>query len=118
MTFRPYQLTTLVIGAVIAGMIFYMVRRDKVHIRHTFWWVAVGAGSLVLGAFPRISDRIADTLGIGYPPILLLTVGLGMALIKILTVDLEISNLERKVRRLSQRLAILDGEDRPREKEK
>ena len=117
MAFRTYQLSTLAIGAVIAGTIFFLVRRDKVHIRHTFWWVAVGAASLVLGAFPRISDKIANVLGVGYPPTLLLTVGLGMALIKILTVDLEISNLERKIRRLSQRLAILDGEDGP-QKEK
>ncbi len=116
MVFRPYQMTTLAIGAMIAGGIFFLVRRDKVHIRHTFWWVAVAAASLLLGAFPRISDRIADLLGVGYPPILLLTVGLGMALIKILTVDLEISSLERKVRQLSQRLAILEGGDPPREK--
>jgi hypothetical protein len=113
MHFRPYQLTSLTLGVLIAGTIFYLVRRDRVHIRHTFWWAAVAVGALVLGGAPRIVDWIAPRLGVKYPPVLLLTVGFGLALIKILTMDMERADLERKVRRLSQRLAILEGDEKP-----
>ena len=104
-------MTSFVIGVIIAGVILYLVRKDRVHIRHTFWWVAVALASLVLGAFPPIVDWIAVQLGIRYPPILVLIVGLGLALIKILINDMENSDLEKNIRRLSQRLAILEAKE-------
>jgi len=110
MAFRSYQLTSLTIGLLIALLIFLLVRRDRVHIRHTFWWAAMASAAIVLGAFPRIIDWVAIRLGVNYPPVLLFTVAFGLALIKILYMDIERADLERKVRRLTQRLAILEGE--------
>jgi hypothetical protein len=41
---------------------------------------------------------------------LLIVVGLGFGLIKMLTMDLKLSEQERNIRSLTQRLAILEGE--------
>ena len=112
MLFKTYQWTSFLIGVFIAAAIFYLVRKDRMHIRYAFWWTSVAVASLALGAFPPIVDWVADKLGVAYPPVLLLTVAVAMTLIKILTMDIERSDLERKIRRLSQRLAILEGEDR------
>jgi hypothetical protein len=47
-------------------------------------------------------------MGVSYPPILAVVVGLGLVLIKMLTMDVERSRQERKIRRLTQQLAILE----------
>jgi len=53
-------------------------------------------------------------LGIHYPPTLLIVIGMGLILIKMLTMDLKRSEQERKIRALTQRLAILESEIPPR----
>ena len=64
----------------------------------------------ILGSLPWIVDFVSTKLGIAYPPILLMIVGMGFLLVKMLTMDIERSEHERKIRILSERLAILEGE--------
>ncbi len=52
-------------------------------------------------------------LGVSYPPILAIVLGFGMLLIKILTMDVERSRQERRIRRLAQRLAMLEAQAPP-----
>lgn len=106
----PLQWTTALLGLGIAGAILLLIRKDSLHVRHSIWWFAVAAGSVLLGFFPRLVDKIGVLLGVHYPPVLFLTLCLGMILIKILTMDIERSEQERTLRRLTQRLAILEGE--------
>ena len=51
----------------------------------------------------------ATALGITYPPTLLLVLALGLASIWALMADLERSEQERRLRRLFQRLAVLEA---------
>jgi hypothetical protein len=106
----PMQWTTAILGVVIAGIIVALVRSDQIHIRHSVWWLIVAAGSVILGFFPRIMDVVGLLLGVHYPPILFHTLVLGMILIKVLTMDIERSRQERALRRLTQRMAILETE--------
>ena len=104
-----YQLTSTFIGLAIAGSILYLVRRDHLHGPYAFWWLCVAAIVVILGFFPRIFDIIARWVGVNYPPILAIVLGLGLILIKMLTMDLERSRQQRKIRRLAQRLAMLEA---------
>lgn len=103
-----YQWTSTIIGVGIAACILYLVRRDRLHGPYAVWWLLVAAGGVLLGLFPRIIDHLATLLGVNYPPVLALTLGLGMVLIKMLTMDIHRTNQERKLRRLAQRLAMLE----------
>jgi len=47
---------------------------------------------------------------VSYPPVLAIVLGFALLLIKILTMDLERSRQERMIRRLTQRLAILEAQ--------
>ncbi len=105
-----YQLTSAVLGLLLAGIILWLIRRDHLHSRHALWWLLVALIVMLLGIFPRLIDFLASQLGVNYPPTLLFILGLGMILIKVITIDLHQSNLERKMRRLAQKLAILEGE--------
>lgn len=93
----------------IAGGILYLVRRDRIHGSFALWWIVVAACVALLGFFPRLADHVAPLLGVSYPPILFVVAALGLLLVKMLTMDLERSRQERKLRRLIQRLAILEA---------
>ncbi len=104
----PLQWTTAALGLAIALIIIILIRKDTLHVRHSIWWLVIAAGSLIFGFFPRLVDSMGVFLGVYYPPILFLTLALGMILIKILTMDIERSRQERALRRLTQRMAILE----------
>lgn len=106
-----YQLTSTILGFFIAGIIFWLIRRDLLHSRHATWWLVVAISIVLLGIFPTTIDWLATHLGVHYPPTLIFVLGMGFILIKVIAIDIHQSALERKVRRLAQRLAILEAED-------
>jgi hypothetical protein len=103
-------LVSAIIGFALAGTILYLVRRDHLHGSYALWWLAVAAATLVLGVFPPVVDQLGHLIGINYPPILPIIVGMGFILIRMLQMDVDRSRQERALRRLTQRIAILDQE--------
>ena len=110
MLFQPSHLTTLGIGIGIAIAIFLLVRKNHLMVSQAVWWLMVAAVSMAFGIYPRLIDKIGAVFGIHYPPTLLIVVGMGAILIKMLTMDLKLSKQERNIRALTQRLAILESE--------
>ncbi|QIK38599.1 DUF2304 domain-containing protein [Caldichromatium japonicum] len=104
-----YQMTSMLIGVLLATTILWLVRRDHLHGPYAIWWIGTAAVVVVLGLFPGIIDYLARYLGVSYPPILAVLLGFALLLIKILTMDLERSRQERRIRRLAQRLALIEG---------
>jgi len=105
-----YQITAAALGFAVATTILLLVRRDHLRIRYAYWWLLIAAIALILGIFPTITDAIAPFLGIAYPPILALSGGMAVILIKMLLMDLEHTRQEREIRRLTQRLAIYENQ--------
>jgi hypothetical protein len=105
-----YQITSMGIGVGLAVIILLLVRRDHLHGPYAIWWIGAAATVAVLGLFPRLFDRLAVVLGVSYPPILAIVLGFGLLLVKMLTMDLERSRQERLIRRLAQRLAMLEAQ--------
>ena len=104
-----YQWTTTIIGIVIALFIFFLIRRDILHVKRSLWWIGVAVLIVIMGFFPYQTAQLGALLGVNYPPILILTVGMGFILIKILSMDLERSRQERMLRRLIQKIAMLES---------
>ena len=104
------QITSGVIAVLLAGAILYLVRRDHLHGSYAIWWFAIAAAILVLGVFPPVIDWLGGVTGISYPPVLPIIVGIGMILIRMLKMDIDRSRRERQIRRLAQKLAILEQE--------
>lgn len=105
-----YQITSMAIGGILATIILLLVRRGHLHGPYAIWWIGAAATVALLGFFPRLFDVVAVKLGISYPPILAIVLGFSLLLIKILTMDLERSRQERVIRRLAQRLAMLEAQ--------
>jgi len=104
------QITATVIAVLLAGAILYLVRRDHLHGSYALWWLAVASATLLLGVFPPLIDWLGHLTGIYYPPILPIIIGIGMILVRMLKMDIDRSRSERQVRRLTQKLAILEQE--------
>ncbi|MCP5195250.1 MAG: DUF2304 domain-containing protein [Gammaproteobacteria bacterium] len=105
-----YQITSMTIGVLLAIAILFLVRRDHLHGPYAIWWIGAAATVGLLGFFPRFFDYLGVYLGVSYPPILAIILGFSMLLVKILTMDLERSRQERLIRRLAQRVAMLEAQ--------
>lgn len=109
---------TGLIGMAVSAMIFFLVRKDKLHVNHAVGWIFVAGACTMLGFAPDIFDQLANKIGIAYPPALALTLGIAFLTIKIVSIDIERSRAEVRTQRLVQRIAILETELRSfREKE-
>ncbi|CAM3471928.1 DUF2304 domain-containing protein [Paracidovorax anthurii] len=105
------QATTALMGIGLAGLILYLIRRDHLYLMHGLFWVVVACFAALLGAWPGLIDRLAALLGISYPPALLLLLSSMVLLVKALHGDMVNTRIERDVRRLNQRLALLEADN-------
>ena|SRR5207237_9860518 len=113
---KSYHLTVLVIGIGLAIAILYLVRRDHLYIRQGVFWILIAAASLLLGSWPQLIDRVADVLEVAYAPTLLFLAALVVLVVKALFGDIALTRLRRDLRRLNQRIALLETEQPPRVK--
>lgn len=104
------QITSAILGIALAGAILFLVRRDHLHGPYAVWWFGVAAATFVLGVFPSTVVWLGHATGIVYAPVLPIIVGLSLVLIRLLKLDVDRSKQERKIRRLTQKLAILEQE--------
>lgn len=104
------QITSAVLGVAIAGAILFLVRRDHLHGPYALWWLGVALATFVLGVFPQVVVWMGNITGIFYPPVLPIIVAVALMLIRLLKLDIDRSRQERQVRRLTQKLAILERE--------
>jgi hypothetical protein len=105
----PLQITTALLGLGLAVVILFLLRRDQLYVMHGLFWVLVAIAAAVLGAWPGLIDGLAGILGISYPPALVLLLANILLLLKALHADMMNTRRERDLRRLNQRLAILDA---------
>lgn len=104
------QMTTTLLGVGLAVLILYLIRRDHLYLMHGLFWVVVAGAAALLGAWPGLIDRLAVFTGFSYPPALLLLLASMVLLVKALHADMVNTRIERDVRRLNQRLALLEAD--------
>ncbi|MFN7154902.1 MAG: DUF2304 domain-containing protein [Acidovorax sp.] len=104
------QITTALMGIGLAVLILYLIRRDHLYLMHGLFWVVVAVAAAVLGAWPGLIDRLARWTGFSYPPALLLLLACMVLVVKALHADMVNTRIERDVRRLNQRLALLEAD--------
>lgn len=104
------QIVSTIIGIIIASSIYWLVRRDHLAPKQALRWVLVAIVVLILGTFPIIIDWIGNAVGIAYPPIIPIIIGLAAAMIKILLMDIERNKTDITQERIVQKLAMLEAE--------
>ena len=103
-------LITSIIGIIAAIVILILIRRDLLHVRYGLLWVAAAVGFALLGLFPAFFDNFAKYVGVAYPPVLALTIGVVILVLKILVMDIERSRNAIRMHRLVQRIGLLESD--------
>jgi hypothetical protein len=98
------------LAVAMAFLILWMIRRDRLPVSHSLWWLSVSVLIAIFGFFPSLLDKIAAFVGIAYPPSLLFIVAILTLLIKVLLEDLEVSTNRRRLLKLAQKTAVLEEE--------
>ena len=107
---KEYHLFVLVIGVGLAAGILYLVRRDHIYIRQGMFWITVALVTLAFAFWPGLIDIVGGALGIAYPPTLLLLAAIIVLVLKALYADIALTKVNRDLRRLNQRMALLEAE--------
>jgi hypothetical protein len=110
---KDYHYTVLVAGVGLAGLILYLVRRDHLYIRQGLFWIIAAFVSLGFAIWPYLIDSLGSLLGIAYPPTLLFLGAILVLVVKALFADISVSKLRRDMRRVNQRIALLEAEHPP-----
>ncbi|MGZ5037235.1 MAG: DUF2304 domain-containing protein [Usitatibacter sp.] len=107
---KSYHLTVLVLGLGLAVGILHLVRRDHLYIRQGVFWIGVALVSLLFGVWPYLIDSLGEVFGVAYPPTLLLLAAIIVLVVKALLGDMALTQVRRDMRRLNQRIALLESE--------
>lgn len=96
-------------------MLLYMlkkVRKSKVQIEHTVFWIILGLFLIIISVVPQIVYMFAKLLKIQSPVNLVLAFIIFILIIKQFLMTIEISQLEIKIRELVEEIALKDKNDR------
>lgn len=106
---QPIIRVCLVVGSLITAIfVLRRVRLAKVQIEDTLFWLMFSAVLLVLAIFPGIAYWAANLLGFQSPINFVYIVIIFFLIVKQFFMSIRISQLDSKVRILTQRIALND----------
>lgn len=103
-----YSYVTATLGLITAAVIFYLVRKDRLSLGYSLWWIFIAMGLVIMGFFPGIVDTVGRLFAINYPPVFLILLAMCLVLIKLLQMDIDRSRHQKEIRILTQRLAVYE----------
>jgi hypothetical protein len=101
------NIAAFLLALAIVGLVVEMLRRKKLREKYAALWLIVGGATLVLAAFPRLLNIVAEFVGVQLPSNLLFAMSILMLLGVCLHLSWEISVVEDETRTLAEEVAIL-----------
>jgi hypothetical protein len=87
-------------------MLAWLIRRGRLRAKYAMIWIPVLAAVATLAAVPGLSDSVARTLGVSYPPALFFLLAIVLLVMVSLHYAWELSRLEERVRVLAEEIAL------------
>ena len=104
------QLLAIFASGVLLAIVFELLRRRRLIERYALIWLGSSLVLLGLAIWKGALDRLADLMGIAYPPNALFMIAFGFVLLLLLHFSLAISRLSNETKVLAQVVARLDRE--------
>lgn len=98
----------VVLTVIVLFLVGNLLRSRKIREHYAVLWILVGLLMIVLVAFPRLLDWLAQLVGVALPSNLLFILAIMMLLGVTLQLTLEISRAEDRIRVLAENIAILN----------
>lgn len=86
------------------------IRKKKLSIKESFWWIMASIVMVVLSIFPYSIDWIAKFLGVDYPPSLLFVICIIFLLFINFKSSKKIAEHQEKIIELAQHVALLESD--------
>jgi hypothetical protein len=111
------QILTVCVAALLLVGVIELVRRRWLLERYSLLWLLASLVLLGLASWRGALDRIAQEIGVAYPPNALFIVAFGFVLWMLLHFSVAVSRLTDQSKILSQRLALLEERMRREEQD-
>ncbi|MGV8876602.1 MAG: DUF2304 domain-containing protein [Rhodoglobus sp.] len=99
-------------------VVFEGLRSQRLRERHALWWIVGGAAALVISIFPQILVGAAGVLGVGVATNLVFFISIALLFVVCIQMSTELTQLEKRSRRLAESAALLDERVRRLEQER
>jgi hypothetical protein len=109
------QILTVFVATLLVIGVIELVRRRRLLERYALVWLLSSTVLLGLSIWRGALDRIAEQIGVAYPPNALFIVAFGFVLWMLLHFSVAVSRLSDQSKVLAQRLALLEERMRRRE---
>jgi hypothetical protein len=109
------QLITILVAALLLVGVIELVRRRRLLERYALLWLLSSIVLLGLAIWRGALDKIAEQVGVAYPPNALFIVAFGFVLWMLLHFSVAVSRLSDQSKVLAQRLALLEERMRRQE---
>jgi hypothetical protein len=109
------QVVIILVAALLLVGVIELVRRRRLLERYALLWLLSSTVLLGLAIWRGALDKIAEALGVAYPPNALFIVAFGFVLWMLLHFSVAVSRLSDQSKILAQRLALLEERVRRRE---
>lgn len=107
---NQFRVLLILVAFLTAVSILRKIRKEKVQIQYSIFWILFSALLIILAVFPSILIRLAHTLGMGSPANLVFLLIIFLLLLKSFNLTVEISALEVRLKELTQRIALKEEE--------
>lgn len=97
----------IVLAALVIIYMIVSIRKNKLSVTNSFFWILFCICMLVLSIFPKSLDWLANLVGITYPPALFLTIAVVLLFVMNFIQSKKIEELQKKVIDLGQELSIV-----------
>ena len=97
----------IIVALFLLFYVIHVVRKGKLAIKESFWWVIGALVALVLAIFPKSIDIIAGWFGVSYPPTLMLVFCILFLLFMNFRASSKVSEQNEKIMELTQQVSIL-----------
>ena len=111
------QIVAVVAAGVLLVGILELVRRRRLLERYALLWLFSAAALLALAAWQGLLTKVANAIGIFYPPSALFVVAFAFVLVLLLHFSVVVSRLAEQSKVLAQRLALLEARGRELEEQ-
>ena len=111
------QILIICVAAMLLVGVIDLVRRRRLLERYAMLWLLSSVVLLALAAWRGALDKIAESVGVAYPPNALFIVAFGFVLWMLLHFSIAVSRLSDQTKILAQRIAMLEERMRRQEVE-
>ena len=106
----PLRLLLIIVPILVQVFMVIRIKKLKMKVEDTFFWLAFSVVLVVLGVFPIIAISISNWLGIISPANFVFLVMIALLLYKNFSLSTKLAVLERKVQTLTQIVTIEDND--------